>query len=287
MVPEHHMGLNLLNSWTLSFFRKWWRSMSLASIVRYRDYCVREAQGRWNPAEKLRLRMKSPIRGVIFLREVPSDLFTFGDVFEQDVYGVVLRHLPECSTIIDLGANIGLASLYLANAYPSARIFAVEPNRGNFELLKANLKDLIREGRCVPLQAAVWSVRRALTVDPRWLPDAYNGYRLLERPPYQDVADQVQGFTMEDILASSEFQQVDLLKVDIEGAEIELFRNDLSWLGRVRAIAIEFHGRSRDECGFDQILTAQRFKVCEEDSHTVLAVRSDLPTTGKADSHRA
>jgi FkbM family methyltransferase len=277
------MALNLLNSWTLAFLRKWWPVMSLGSVIRYRDYCVRQARGRSNPTAKLRLRLKTPIRGMISLREVPSDFFTFGDVFEQGVYRIVLRHLPECSTIVDLGANIGFASLYLASAYPSARIFAIEPNGDNFELLKTNLKDLIREERCVPMQAAVWSARKALTVDPQWLPDAYNGYRLLEQPSPQNAVDQVQGFTMEEILASSQFEQVDLLKVDIEGAEVELFRNDLGWLGRVRAIAIEFHGRSRQECGFDQILSAHGFNICEEDSHTVLAMRIGWPTARKAD----
>lgn len=252
--------------------------MSLASIFRFRNYCLREAQGQSNPTGKLKLRLKSPIRGVVTLREVSSDLYTFGDVFEQEVYRTVLRHLPDCSTIVDLGANIGLASLYLASAYPSARIFAIEPNRDNFELLTTNLKDLIRGERCVPMQAAVWSARKALAVDPQWLPEAYNGFRLSEQPSHQDAVDQVQGFTMDEILASSHFEQVDLLKVDIEGAEVELFRNDLGWLGRVRAIAIEFHGRSRDECGFDQILSAQGFKVCEEDSHTVLAMRITWPT---------
>jgi FkbM family methyltransferase len=261
--------------------------MSLVSILRYRNYCLREAQGRSNPTEKFKLRLKSPIRGVIILRELPSDLYTFGDVFEQEVYRNVLRHLPQCSTIIDLGANIGLASLYLANAYPSARIFAVEPNRENFELMKGNLKDLIRENRCVPIQAAVWSSRRALTVDPQWLPDAYNAYRLREQPSRQAALDQVQGFTMEEILASSAFQQVDLLKVDIEGAEVELFRNDLGWLDRVGAIAIEFHGRSRDESGFDQMLTEHGFKVCAEDSHTVLAIRDHKSTPKKAILHHA
>jgi FkbM family methyltransferase len=252
--------------------------MSLASIYRYRNYCLREAQGRSNPAGKLRLRLKSPVRGVVILREVSSDLYTFGDVFEQEVYRAVLRHLPECSTIVDLGANIGLASLYLASAYPSARIFAVEPNRDNFELLKTNLKDLIQKQRCVPVQAALWSTRKLLTVDPQWLPDAYNGFRLSEQPSPQGTVDQVQGLTMEEILASSQFERVDLLKVDIEGAEVELFRNDIGWLGRVRAIAIEFHGRSREECGFDQILSEQGFKVCEEDAHTVLAIRSARAT---------
>jgi FkbM family methyltransferase len=257
--------------------------MSLGSIFRYRNYWLREAQGRSSPTGKLKLRLKSPVRGVVVLRKVSSDLYTFGDIFEQEVYRTVLRHLPDCSTIVDLGANIGLASLYLASAYPSARILAIEPNRDNFELLKTNLKNLIQEGRCIPIQAAVWSARKVLTVNPHWLPDAYNGFRLSEQPSPPNAVDQVQGFTVEEILASSQFEQVDLLKVDIEGAEVELFRNDLAWLGRVRAIAIEFHGRSRYECGFDQILSDQGFKVCEEDSHTVLAMRTTWPTARKTD----
>jgi len=261
--------------------------MSWGSIFRFRNYYVREAQGRSNPTRKLKLKLKSPIRGVVILREVSSDLYTFGDVFEQEVYRNVLRHLPECSTIIDLGANIGLVSLYLANAYPSARIVAVEPNRENFELMKTNLRDLIEEKRCVPVQAAVWSTRKVLTVDPQWLPDAYNAYRLREQPSRQNALDYVQGFTMLEILATSDFRQVDLLKVDIEGAEVELFRNDLGWLDRVGAIAIEFHGRSRDESGFDQVLAEHGFKVYEEDSHTVLAIKDHGSTAKRAILHHA
>src|SRR5262249_19028390 len=146
------MALNPFNSWTFTFLRKWWPVMSLGSVLRYRDYCLRQARGRLKPTEKLRLRLKTPVRGVIFLREAPSDFYTFGDVFEQEVYRTVLRHLPECSTIVDLGANIGFASLYLASSYPSARIFAVEPNGDNFELLKTNLKGLIEKKRCIPLR---------------------------------------------------------------------------------------------------------------------------------------
>jgi len=223
---------------------------------------------------------------VVILREVSADLYTFGDIFEQQVYRNVLRHLPKCSRIIDLGANIGLASLYLAHAYPSARIVAVEPNPENFELLKTNLKELIQLNRCVPMQAAVWSTQQTLTVDPHWRPDAYNAYRVLAQPSHRKMLDQVQGLTMKEILATSDFQQVDLLKVDIEGAEVELFRNDLAWLDRVGAIAIEFHGRSRDESRFDQILTEYGFKVCEEDSHTVLAIK-DHPKTNNVTLHHA
>ena len=247
--------------------------MSLGSVVRFRNYCIRKNQGRSNASQRLTLRMKAPIRGVIQLREVQSDFYTFGDVIEEDVYGVALRHLPECSTIIDLGANIGLAALYLANAYPTARIFAVEPNRDNFELLKLNVKELTEDKRCVPLQAAAWSTRKALAVDPQWKSGAYNAYRLLDKSPPQNASEAVEGFTMEELIASSGFQEVDLLKVDIEGAELELFRDDVAWLARVKAIAIEFHGRSREESDFDRKLAANGFSVCEENAHTLFAVK--------------
>jgi FkbM family methyltransferase len=255
--------------------------MSLGSIVRYRDYCRR---GQSDSTRKLKLKMKRPVRAEIVFREVPSDHYTFGDIFEQEVYKTVLRHVPNCSTILDLGANIGFASLYLAAAYPAARIVSVEPNRENFALLKTNLNVLIRQGRCIPLQAAVWSTRRSLGVDPRWSAGAYNAFRVLDQPTGDGAADSVEGLTMAEILSSARFQQVDLLKVDIEGAEVELFRNDRGWLDSVRAIAIEFHGQSRSESGFDEILKNGGFTVCEEDSHTVLAVRSSSAPRDESDS---
>jgi FkbM family methyltransferase len=252
--------------------------MDLGSILRYRQYCLR---GQKDPVRKIRLKMKSPIQGYILFRETPSDHYTFGDIFEQEVYKTVLQHVPDCSMIVDLGANIGFASLYLAKAYPSARVVSVEPNRENFGLLQTNLKDLIRRGRCIPLQAGVWSVHKPLAVDPKWQDGAYNAYRLQDGTQGQHAADSVQGITMEEILAAAKSQQVDLLKVDIEGAEVELFRGDLGWLKRVRAIAIEFHGESRHESRFDQILKTNGFSVCEEESHTVLAVKNSSLPAGK------
>jgi hypothetical protein len=60
----------------------------------------------------------------------------------------------------------------------------------------------------------------------------------------------VEGYTMTEILDYSGFKRVDLLKVDIDGAERELFSmRDLSWLACVDAIAIEFHEGSRDASG--------------------------------------
>jgi hypothetical protein len=79
--------------------------------------------------------------------------------------------------------------------------------------------------------------------------------------------------SMNDILKFAQFEKVDLLKVDIEGAEIELLGGDLAWLNHVGAIAVEFHGDSREVSRFDRIIRANRFGVRCEDRHTVLVVR--------------
>jgi hypothetical protein len=81
---------------------------------------------------------------------------------------------------------------------------------------------------------------------------------------------------MQSIYQRSGFQEVDLLKVDIEGAEVQLLQGDLSWLDHVRVVAIEFHGDSRKESGFDEIMKGRR--IIDDSSHTTLAIKN-LPQT--------
>jgi methyltransferase FkbM-like protein len=75
-----------------------------------------------------------------------------------------------------------------------------------------------------------------------------------------------------DLVAVSGFTTVDILKVDIEGAEVQLFSGNLDWLERVRALLIEFHDESRQESDFDAIMRRYHFRIREETRHTVLAV---------------
>ena len=81
---------------------------------------------------------------------------------------------------------------------------------------------------------------------------------------------------MNEVLARSGFPYADLLKVDIEGAEVELFRGDLTWLDRTNAIAIEFHQDSRRESRFDAIMQEHGFDIDDSHRHTVLAIRHSI-----------
>jgi FkbM family methyltransferase len=266
------MSLNLSNFWTVSFFRDWWPHMSFRSVARCRDYCLRLGRGESSGERTLVVNVTSPIHGEIVLREVPADWWTFEEVVREQVYKGVLPYISRCETVIDLGANIGLAALYFANQYPASRVFAVEPNPANYALLNVNLQALVDSGRCQTFNAAIWGRETLLVANPLPSPERYNCFSVREILPEEHCPTPLKGMPMVDLVAVSGFTTVDILKVDIEGAEVQLFRGNLDWLERVRALLIEFHDESRQESDFDAIMRRYHFRIHEETRHTVLAV---------------
>jgi len=223
--------------------------------------------------------MKSPVRGSVSLREVGSDILTFTEVIKEQVYESVRNRLKSCETVIDLGANIGLTTRYFASHYPGSRFLAVEPNSDTFQVLTANLKELIDGGRCQTLKAAVWGSAKDLVRDPSQAPEHYSAFATKEAAAHEN-SETIVGLPIQKIIEDSRFTQVDLLKVDIEGAEVELFKGDLDWLLRVRAIAIEFHNGSRERSHFDEIMRAYHFRIYDRDPHTVLALKEEENRNG-------
>jgi hypothetical protein len=86
-----------------------------------------------------------------YLRDKTMDLGTYQQIFIDKEYNFIANLPPE--TIIDAGANIGLASIYFANKFPEAKIIAIEPETENFELLK---KNVVKYPNIIPLCAALW-----------------------------------------------------------------------------------------------------------------------------------
>ena len=124
----------------------------------------------WRPAEAGYHRLKVEAREgdfstTVTLRRATSDLSTFEQVFLYNAFN--LRRLPRWDEIqatytngfvnskpliLDLGANVGLASLYFAKNWPNAEIVAVEPGAGNYQLMLQNISN---RKNFHPLHAAV------------------------------------------------------------------------------------------------------------------------------------
>jgi FkbM family methyltransferase len=193
----------------------------------------------------------------VYLRVRGSDADVFKQVFVEREYDSPF--LPEnVATVVDLGANIGLSAIFFAAKYDEAAIYAVEPDRSNFDLLVRNVAGLGNRVQC--LNAAIWTHDGTValeTEDDQQRPlDAW-GVRVRSDPASSDKG--VASMRMDTALKSWNLTAVDLLKVDIEGAELELFMDmDRSWLDLVRFVAVETHDRFRpgSEAAVRQALAA-------------------------------
>jgi FkbM family methyltransferase len=172
----------------------------------------------------------------LFLRTRSPDVATYRKVFIDEEYPLSREISP--GTILDCGAHIGLVSIYLANAYPSAKIIAMEPEPRNFKLLVRNVEPY---SRITPINAAVWHKNGMIAlVDPR------NGnwaFRVQEQPGAHDwrALGEVRAMSINRIMAEQGLRTIDLLKMDVEGAEKEVFENSGSWIGKVGVISLEIH----------------------------------------------
>jgi hypothetical protein len=82
------------------------------------------------------------------------------------------------------------------------------------------------------------------------------------------------GLMLKESITEAGFPRVDLLKIDIEGAETELFKHSKEWIESVGAIAIEFHGNNRKASGFDTVMRQRGFFVDDSHEHTTVAIRT-------------
>ncbi len=180
-----------------------------------------------------------------FLRVPSSDVLVYRQIFIDNDYLFLTEKQPDF--IVDAGANTGLASIYFANKYPNSKIVAIEPEQSNFELLTTNVKPY---PNIIPLQAALWCQSGELNlVDPgfgEWgfITDVQDSpERLLGRTCHT-----VKAVTIVDILTKFNIDKIDILKIDIEGAEREVFRDTSAWIERVNSIIIELHERLKVGC---------------------------------------
>jgi FkbM family methyltransferase len=137
--------------------------------------------------------------------------------------------------ILDLGANIGMASVYLHRLFPEAEFACIEPSPQNTPLLKQALALNGIRGRV--FEAAVGDEEGTVDLHLSAAPDCTSIY------PGQDVLDvvRVPQVSVPHVLREMGWDSLDVVKIDIEGAEKMVFTQNNSWLHNVRIIVGEGH----------------------------------------------
>lgn len=178
--------------------------------------------------------------------------------------------------IIDAGAHIGLTTLYFKKIFPDAQIIAVEPHPTNFSLLEKNIAENDLQGITTVNAALGAEPARARTLyadtEFNWhstasfIEGAWNNAQKTEALRVPVVT-----------LASLISQPIDLLKMDIEGAEVEVLKSAQDSLRQVKHIICEFHpSASQKREDFITFLERQGYDVSHEDIRAKFHGRREL-----------
>jgi FkbM family methyltransferase len=198
----------------------------------------------------------------VYLRIDTSDFCAYRDIliFRTKSYDPEIPGFSP-TTIVDAGAHIGMASVLFALKYPSAKIIAIEPEHSNFAALIRNTSPY---KNIIPVQAALWREDGQVTLGPS---NAHpkGAFRIDENGQQS-----VRAITMDTMMRETGIDSIDLLKVDIEGAEIEMFES-CAWIRNVQIAAIELHERVRPGCSAAVTNAACDFRCDQRGEITFLA----------------
>jgi FkbM family methyltransferase len=178
------------------------------------------------PIGRLRLRLRS---------NAGADAFTHSEIFEHQYYRLPLAAPP--ATILDLGANIGLTTIFFGRTFPTARLACVEPVPENLRMLKQNLT---MNGIDAEVFSAAIDIEDGTTAMQRDAFDHKHRIALATELP-SDSQFNVSTISISTVLTCLGWGRIGLLKIDIEGHEEVLLSERCEWLNSVDAICLEFH----------------------------------------------
>ncbi|ABR54313.1 methyltransferase FkbM family [Methanococcus vannielii SB] len=176
----------------------------------------------------------------LVIRKNTTDLNVFLNIFIQKELNLPVKLKPKY--IIDAGAYAGYSSIYFHEKYPEAEIIAIEPEKSNFNTLVKNTNKI---KQIISLNLGLWYKEAFLKVEDRktgkW---GFKVSEVLSTDEYD-----IKSTTIDNILDTQNWDKIDILKIDIEGSEKELFtKNSKKWINKVNVIVIELHDRINEGC---------------------------------------
>jgi hypothetical protein len=167
-------------------------------------------------------RFQLPLRGIdTYLGAGISNSYTFGTVremFTNDVYLRAFKDPMRCSCVLDLGSNRGIFSLIAAKVLAARLVICVDP-RSKYE----RVHSLLSQQNDVPAAKVYWKLLGSTTTEQT-------------DPAYVSMA---------TIIRENHLSVIDFAKIDIEGAETEIFAEPC-WLAMTQNIAMELHPEFAD-----------------------------------------
>lgn len=153
-----------------------------------------------------------------------------------------LPFFKNAEVIIDAGANVGFFSRLCIGINSKTRLIAIEPESNNFQILAKNLKDT----KAICLYKGLWNKEAKLKVYERETGEW--GFFVKET---EEQNFDIDAISIPKIIKKYGMDKIDILKIDIEGSEYEVFdENAEKWISNVSLLLIELHDRIKPWCAY-------------------------------------
>ncbi len=178
------------------------------------------------------------------LTDAPGFTSMYDEIFDREIYK--FRSTTQSPLILDCGANIGVSVLYFKRLYPGSKVVAFEPDPLNFDALQSNVRSFGLD-RVDLVNKAVWSSEPTLD----FMTEGADAGRMVELDP-SFASTRVGTVRLRDYLE----EQVEFLKLDIEGAETEVLLDCADRLHNVGNLFVEYHSFEARPQTLAELLTA-------------------------------
>lgn len=184
------------------------------------------------------------------------DCSTIAAVFFHKDYGTV----KDNSIIIDVGANIGVYSIFAASTSKNAKIYAYEPAPASYDILIENININRLNDNIIPFNMGVWGKKRKIKLF-YGKSSPYNSAYVSKKEGKNKDYIVVDCTTIENIFKDNMIPHCDILKVDCEGAEFEIFYNtsDL-YFKNIREIRMEYHNLDNQKHNIKSLISFLKTK---------------------------
>jgi len=207
----------------------------------------------------------------VIVRSSTVDVETLQSTFIHK-YHLPPFSLPREPIIIDLGCNVGYTLAHYNHLFTGSKLIGVEMDSDNYNLAKLNAK-------CIILNKAISVKNEIVYYDKRKHEDAYS-IRKTESNLESNSFVSVDSITLQHLFDKylQDSENVDFLKMDIEGEELSIFRDNMRWLNRVEALNIEVHADEPELFNILELLKNHGFKAWKDKNHfsSIMAIRNDI-----------
>ena len=173
----------------------------------------------------------------VYLRPCSTDILVAASCLGRREFDGVKA--SDVSVIVDAGAYVGYSAIYFSRRFPDAKVVAVEMEPENYSLLVRNVSGY---DNVMPVWGAV--AARCGRKKIRFRSTGEWGYTIVDgEGGGRETGDEVRCETLDCLMRRMEIAEIDILKMDVEGAEREILRAGGEWLRRTRVLIVELHDR--------------------------------------------